>query len=241
MDRDIEGVIDAARNAASVKDLWNIVAGYFRQNGVVRISYHLYPAPTSTDIDDVTVVARGFPEDWACQYIEEQLHKVDPIPMLARTAHTPFFWDDISKLIKTTAAQDVFLEKLHAAGVRNGIAFQVYGPALRNGYVGLGFETTAPRPPPAQVFEFQCIAQMGHLRYCALTEDDSQLQLDLSPREREVLQWMAHGKSNSVIADIMGVSRHTVDTLARRTFEKIGVNDRTTAVLRGVGSGLILG
>lgn len=241
MDQPVETLIDAARQSSDVASLWDVMSGYFKTHGVSRLSYHLYHNPTSTKAGDITVVAHGFPEEWVCQYIDEQLYKVDPIPMLARTATAPFFWDDIAKLIKTTADQDIFLDRLKRAGIRNGLAFQVYGPAMRNGYVGLGFEDAAPRPGPARIFEFQCVAQMGHLRYCALTETEDQLQLQLTPREREVLQWMSHGKSNSVIAQIMGVSRHTIDTLVRRLFDKIGVNDRTTAVVRGIGSGLIVG
>ena len=50
---------------------------------------------------------------------------------------------------------------------------------------------------------------------------------------------MARGKSTSVIADILGLSRYTVDTITRRMFTKLKVNDRTNAVIRGLGSGLL--
>lgn len=241
MDHSVETVMTRARGAQSVQTLWDIVAGYFTAHGAERLSYHLYRSPTATEARDVTVVTQGFSQEWVCQYIDEKLYRVDPIPLLARTATSPFFWDDIADLVKTTPAQKTFLKRLKGEGIRNGVAFQVYGPGLRNGYVGLGFAADAPRPSAQLVFEFQCVAQIGHLRYCDLSAQDEHAPLALSPREREVLQWMAHGKSNSVIAQIMGVSRHTIDTLVRRVYEKVGVNDRTTAVLRGVGSGLILG
>ena len=61
----------------------------------------------------------------------------------------------------------------------------------------------------------------------------------LTPREAEVLTWIARGKSNSVIADILGVSPHTVDTLVRRIYGKLEVADRTTAAIHGIGAGLI--
>ena len=53
--------------------------------------------------------------------------------------------------------------------------------------------------------------------------------------------WIARGKSYGVIADILDVSRHTVDTLVRRIFEKLGVTDRTTAAIRAVGAGIVIG
>ncbi|MEO0412476.1 MAG: helix-turn-helix transcriptional regulator [Pseudomonadota bacterium] len=55
-----------------------------------------------------------------------------------------------------------------------------------------------------------------------------------------VLQWVARGKSNLDISDILSVSSNTVDTYLRRIYAKLGVNDRVTAAVKGVGSGLIL-
>ncbi|MEP4196066.1 MAG: LuxR family transcriptional regulator [Aliishimia sp.] len=237
----LKEVTERSRCATSVKELWAGQCSYFYANNVKSLSYHLYHAPTLMDPTDVNVIARGFPDEWVCHYIKDELFKIDPIPMFARSAHSPFFWDDIESLMKLTPEQRGFMREAEQAGIGNGVAFQVYGPAMRNGYVGLGFVKGSERPMADMVYEFQCVAQIGHVRYCELSADEEEAHLDLSPRGREVLQWIAHGKSNSVIADILGLSRHTIDTLVRRMFEKMGVNDRTTAALRGVGSGLILG
>lgn len=61
----------------------------------------------------------------------------------------------------------------------------------------------------------------------------------LTPRERDILAWVARGKSNSVIGDVLGISPHTVDTHLRRIYAKLGVSDRISAALAGVGIGLI--
>ena len=53
----------------------------------------------------------------------------------------------------------------------------------------------------------------------------------LSRRESEVLIWVAKGKTNSDIGEILGISRRTVDTLLSRTYEKLGVENRTGAVM----------
>ncbi len=61
----------------------------------------------------------------------------------------------------------------------------------------------------------------------------------LTKRQREILTWVAAGKSNSVIADILGISHHTVDTHLRRAFERLGTTDRTVAAIRSVQAGYI--
>ncbi|PRY21266.1 DNA-binding CsgD family transcriptional regulator [Aliiruegeria haliotis] len=62
---------------------------------------------------------------------------------------------------------------------------------------------------------------------------------DLSARQKEILSWVALGKSNSVVASILGISPHTVDTHLRRAFERLGTTDRTVAAIKGINAGLI--
>ena len=61
----------------------------------------------------------------------------------------------------------------------------------------------------------------------------------LSERETEVLALVARGKSNALIGDILGISVHTVDAHLRRIYLKLGVFDRISAAVRGIGVGLI--
>jgi DNA-binding CsgD family transcriptional regulator len=56
----------------------------------------------------------------------------------------------------------------------------------------------------------------------------------LSLREREVLDWLAGGKTDRDIADILGISHRTVHKHLQRIYEKLGVENRTSAVMRGI-------
>jgi DNA-binding NarL/FixJ family response regulator len=58
----------------------------------------------------------------------------------------------------------------------------------------------------------------------------SALALALTPRETEVLAWLAKGKTNRDIADILGMSPRTVNKHLEHIFEKLGVETRTAAV-----------
>lgn len=51
----------------------------------------------------------------------------------------------------------------------------------------------------------------------------------LTPRETEVLSWIAKGKTNRDIADILGMSPRTVNKHLEHIFEKLGVETRTAA------------
>ncbi|HYF57970.1 MAG TPA: helix-turn-helix transcriptional regulator, partial [Burkholderiaceae bacterium] len=51
----------------------------------------------------------------------------------------------------------------------------------------------------------------------------------LTGRETEVLLWVARGKTNRDIAEILGMSPRTVNKHLEHVFEKLGVETRTAA------------
>lgn len=233
----LEKFVLACPQVDSLSCLWQLALDFFHSRAITMVSYHSDDAQRA-GADRLGIVADGFPAEWICQYTEAKLHLVDPIPGLAARLARPFLWSQAGEIVKLTPEQQQYLSTLVASDLGDGLALQVYGPNTRNAYVGLGFGGPAPELTEHEIFELQCAAQIAHLRYCKITED-RQSAVDLSPRELEILRWMARGKSNSVIADILGISRHTVDTMSRRMFDKLEVHDRTTAAIRGLGAGLL--
>ncbi len=61
---------------------------------------------------------------------------------------------------------------------------------------------------------------------------------DLSPREREVLTLMVHGKSNKEIAATLGITEATVKCHVSVILARLEVNDRTQAVVAALQRGL---
>lgn len=59
--------------------------------------------------------------------------------------------------------------------------------------------------------------------------------LDLTPREREILAWVARGNTNPEIARILWVSPSTVRKHLENVYSKLGVRTRTAAVTRSLG------
>ena len=61
-----------------------------------------------------------------------------------------------------------------------------------------------------------------------------------SPRQREVLLKVIHGKSNKVIARELGISDHTVKSHVMAVLALLGVKNRTEAVYRAAALGMPL-
>jgi NarL family two-component system response regulator LiaR len=66
------------------------------------------------------------------------------------------------------------------------------------------------------------------------TRDVSKVEsLGITPRELEILEFIAAGLSNKEIAERAHVSENTVKTHSSRVFDKLGARRRTQAVQRG--------
>jgi DNA-binding NarL/FixJ family response regulator len=61
---------------------------------------------------------------------------------------------------------------------------------------------------------------------------------DLSPREREVLSLIVQGRSNKEIANKLGITEATVKSHVSVILERLGVEDRTQAVITALQRGL---
>jgi DNA-binding NarL/FixJ family response regulator len=65
------------------------------------------------------------------------------------------------------------------------------------------------------------------------------IHVALTARELDVLRLIASGSSNKEIADALGTAEATVKNQASSIFMKLGVRDRTRAVLRAIELGVI--
>ncbi len=61
----------------------------------------------------------------------------------------------------------------------------------------------------------------------------------LTPREKEILRYIAGDKQNKEIADLLGISVSTVQTHRTNLMDKIGAHDRTELVKYAIRKGII--
>jgi LuxR family transcriptional regulator/LuxR family quorum-sensing system transcriptional regulator CciR len=230
----IDTILSRIHTAQSCEELWQILLEYFHSVGAKMASYHA----TRADGTAMEIKTDGYPETWLCKYINQNLVQIDPIPALAARLATPLYWHDVGDLAPPSKDNKRYLAMLKQAHIGDGVALYVFGPAMQNAYVGLGFGTDRIDLSSETLWAIQCVSQAAHLRACAVHAQTAP-PIDLTPREHEVLRWIARGKSNTVIAEILEISPHTVDAHIRRIYAKLNVNDRTSAAILGVGSGLV--
>jgi DNA-binding CsgD family transcriptional regulator len=234
----LKELVARVRLTRTTEALWQTMLAYFRSCGAEMISYrHIHGDPDAEEAP--TIFQEGFPQAFVDRFYAEELFRGNPVVAHALKTTKPIFWKDAGRLADLSPENRAFMRELQSVLPGEGLLIQVFGPLQRNGTVNIGFGEVAPRHEPSKVREIQLAAQSGHLHYCELVPVDPDRDKVLTAREREVLEWISKGKSNSVIAEILGISVHTVDTHVRRIFRKLEVNDRTTAAVKGLGAGLL--
>lgn len=205
--------------------------------GLIGIRAGYFLAPLSADARIGTPLYNSnLPDVWERHY-RATLYQFDPLPQIALIELEPIAWPSALDKIQLDARQRRYLRIAARYGLGQGIGVACFGPQGRCGFLGAVLPEGHPLPSQAELFRVHIVGQLSFLRYCRLIRRENELPL-LSNRELEVLQWMAQGKSNPVIAKILGISPSSVDIYVKRIFAKLDVTDRTSASVRAVSLGL---
>lgn len=177
-----------------------------------------------------------YPNELIEEYQSNGYFDIDPLIETALRTHEPFYWREARDRIDLSDAQKEYFADLGNHGFHDGLVVPVLLRPGEIAYFGLGAKGKKLSLTRAELIELQIICQVTHQRYEQLLEQPE--TLDLTPREMEVISWIVQGKSNAAIGTILGISNHTVDTLVRRCFRKLGASNRLEASLTAVSRGL---
>jgi LuxR family quorum sensing-dependent transcriptional regulator len=211
------------------------------QWGFDRVAYadfsrSLDPVLASAQADRVAV---SYSREWTQYYLAEKHQEHDTLFGLAACNTRPIDWDEGIKIARTRRQKEVFRDA-HDAGHYHGITVPFHGPRGFTGSLSLctsGNRSDTYRSIPqvaALCSEFRALYDLLDSRSETLVPPPH-----LSPREREVLIWIARGKTNSAIGDIMGITERSVETYVKRIFDKLNVQGRIPCVVVASRFGLI--
>jgi DNA-binding NarL/FixJ family response regulator len=139
-------------------------------------------------------------------------------------------WPHMQVLVLTTYDDDQLIWGGLQAGAKGYLLKDVPPEELLQGIEAVAAGKSL-LPPHIAAKLMQVIAQGGPAR---AAEEES-----LTERQLEILRLMARGAANKEIAAELFISENTVKSHISHIFEKLNARDRTEAVTRALGRGLI--
>ncbi|KIC43086.1 LuxR family transcriptional regulator [Ruegeria sp. ANG-R] len=179
-------------------------------------------------------------DDWKEHYQKHDLVMIDPTLHMAKRSIAPVDW---SRLERSQNFQRVFRDAHDFGLPSQGVTIPVRGP-----YGDIGFLSVTRDCPKEEwrklythvISDLQSMAV--HIHDNVITSDEFAGALyhpNLSTREAEILQWVAAGKSQQDIGDILSISHRTVEVHLRSSREKLCALTTPQAVGRAIAVGLI--
>ena len=183
------------------------------------------------------VRSRIFPSDFYQAYIDKREFEHDPILKEACNSSEPFHWFELEQNYPLSERERLFLAKVRALGINDGISLSVYAQPGRLAHmcftsIGRSFPISSRQK---RILRILC--QELHYSYERMAPQAA--VPTLSNRESQVMGLVIKGFSNAEISQSLGLSRHTIDTLIRRCFQKLSVSNRVEAAVKASSLNLV--
>jgi LuxR family transcriptional regulator, quorum-sensing system regulator BjaR1 len=180
-----------------------------------------------------------WPREWHMRYREKKYIETDPAVLYLKQSREPFTWDEAMNSGLYGDPQQLVMNEVAQFGMAHGFVVPIVGLPTGVAVVTVaGTEVTGDRRDHAEI---HLAALYAHARIRSLDNERRQRGnvIPLSSRERECLEWVAVGKSDWEIGEILNISEKTVNAHIERAKRKFEVPSRVQAVVVAMRMGAI--
>jgi LuxR family transcriptional regulator, quorum-sensing system regulator BjaR1 len=223
--------IDRIASASHPADVYDEFSRELRRYGFSSFLITEMP-PTGSNLE-TSIILNGWSRVWFDRYMEQGFYKHDPMAQRTRESAQPFFWSEVG--VEHAAAKRVMSEAAEC-GLRDGFSVPI-GPAGEQSCVTMGGERLEIPPRARRALHLMSI--YVHERARVLRRNLAPLAGEprsacLTAREREVLTWVARGKTDWEIGEILNIAQTTSTSHMQNVCRKLGATNRAHAVAIGI-------
>jgi LuxR family quorum sensing-dependent transcriptional regulator len=230
--------VERLQKLDSYDDICRQIASEMEWFGFSYVSSWSMPGPGDVPSDCLLLNTR--PQDYVEHYIEKNYMIRDPVVTELRTNLTPFSWNDLRGRRNLSKGEKAIMDESRDFGVTDGFIVPIVTPS---GSIAL-FSPCGADPDLSDRAR-AAIEVIGMYSFHALkravlkTQRAETAHTPLTPREREIMQWVAAGKSDEEIAKILALSMPTVTWHVENAKRKLDAFRRTYAVVQAIRLGEI--
>jgi DNA-binding CsgD family transcriptional regulator len=177
----------------------------------------------------------NYPAEWVDRYVNNLFYYFDPVAKKARETKKGFTWTQIQLPPDADRrAREVFYGG-RDYGLTDGISVPVFSG--RNYLAVASFTYRDLDVTQELISTLELTTIYFHSRILHLRDRRKPKDVQLTARETESLHWVAQGKSDWEIGEILTISKETVHRHVENAKRKYGVPTRQQAILEAVSSG----
>ncbi len=195
------------------------------------------PETSHSAIADCAII-NNWPTDMIAGYDELSLLRTSPMIRRMRASTRPMMMSLAARTAASPASEREASEALFRRfGFLMGVAIPVHDPRGQRGAVF--FEGDREDPCHIEMLELNMLGIHVYEQLTNIAGADRSGVNPLTERETHCLIWTAEGKTSVEIAEILGLSEHTVNHYLNRAAKKLGSVNRTQAVAKALRRGWI--
>lgn len=190
------------------------------------------------------LVKTSYPDQWVHRYFDQDYMEIDPILRASFDRVLPYSWDEAVKQDELTSKQKSFLMEADDFKLRHGLSVPIQGYkgefALMT-VVADGSEREAKDTIEHHRHTLHLLTMYLHNHASSMVVGEAlkNHRPMLTGREKEVLTWVANGKTTWEISEILCIGETTTLTHVENAKRKLNAPSRTQAVVKAICLGLI--
>ena len=224
----------------NTEDLTEEFLKYLSSFGLDKfIMAELLPPANETRSSRFRLMA-NYPDEWVKHYAEQGFENYDPVYQKGLVPGSLFTWHEAEREFRNAGAARV-MKEAREYGLCSGVGLSfLYSPHM---LVGFGMASADDsldfNRDELSALRLAAIHCFDVFAKIALLDRGDTDPASLTVREREVLLWIAAGKSRKEISTILGISQSCVKRHCEHLFDKLGVNSAAYAVSKAIQLKLI--
>jgi DNA-binding CsgD family transcriptional regulator len=234
---DIGKAVDRLEDVDNRSDLLSALRDFTQERGFqhVGIGQLLNPASLNVPIADMGIA--DFPDEMLARWFASNHIMLDPITRYAVSARNAFTWQSAYNL--ADKAGRLVLDTARDYGLSSGLAVPIAIPGMPTGLVTLAHPD--PKLPEAEIAALEIVCVHAYTKLLDLVDMRPVAKTyELTARETEIMHYVAAGKTNWEIGEIIGVSLDTVKVHIRNVAKKVDASNRAHAVMKTLRAGDIM-
>lgn len=228
--------VEKVRASETMDCIWQMMLAEMRWYGLDFVT--IWSVPSVEESLAETVVYNTRPEDYIKYYSEHDYVSIDPVVGAMRETMCSLSWSDVRSRKPLTGTEKRIIDEGRDFGATDGLTIPI---VTASGFAGVvspcGYK---PDLSPRARDALELVGLYAHQALRRASRRDvrrAQLRKPLTLREREVMRWVAIGKTNDEIGVILNIGASTVKTILARAQEKLDATRRTFAVVQALRFG----